>query len=107
MRYSMNKTIMTVVLLLSATMAWAGGEVSIVKKLNGSTNSNAGTVTSSVSNGKCTLTVTPANGNYITVDFITAERTISGAIAQAPRRAPGMDNDIEVSATSASADPVA
>jgi len=96
---------MTVVLLLSATMAWAGGEVSIVKKLNGSTNSNAGTVTSSVSNGKCTLTVTPANGNYITVDFITAERTISGAIAQAPRRAPGMDNDIEVSATSASADP--
>ena len=104
MRYSMNKTIMTVVLLLSATMMWAG-EISVVKKLNGSTNSNAGTVTSSVSNGKCTLTVTPANGNYITVDFITAERTISGAIAQAPRRAPGMDNDIEVSATSASADP--
>ncbi len=106
MRYSIKQLVMTVALLLSTTMAWAAGEVTIIKKLNGSTSSSAGTVTQSISGGKCTLTVTPAEGNYITVDFITAERTVSGGIAQAPRRrTPGMDNNITVTAESSSADP--
>ena len=73
MRYSMKQFALTVALMLSTTMMWAADEVVIIKKLNGTTNSSAGTVTSAVSNGKCTLTVTPADGNYITVDFITAE----------------------------------
>ena len=110
MRYIANKFVLTVVMLLSATMMWAADEVTedvtIVKKLNGTTNSGAGTVTSAISNGKCTLTVTPASGNYITVDYITAERVVSGGVAQAPRRrAVGMDNNIVVSAVSSSADP--
>ena len=106
MRYSIKQLVMTVALLLSTTMAWAAGEVTIIQKLNGSTSSSAGTVTQSISGGKCTLTVTPAEGNYITVDFITAERTVSGGIAQAPRRrTPGMDNNITVTAESSSADP--
>ncbi len=110
MRYIVNKFVLTVVMLLSATMMWAADEVTedvtIVKKLNGTTNSGAGTVTSAISNGKCTLTVTPASGNYITVDYITAERVVSGGVAQAPRRrAVGMDNNIVVSPVSSSADP--
>ena len=106
MRYSIKQLVMTVALLLSTTMAWAAGEVTIIQKLNGSTSSSAGTVVKSISGGKCTLTVTPAEGNYITVDFITAERTVSGGIAQAPRRrTPGMDNNITVTAESSSADP--
>ena len=106
MRYSIKQLVMTVALLLSTTMAWAASEVTIIQKLNGSTSSSAGTVTQSISGGKCTLTVTPAEGNYITVDFITAERTVSGGIAQAPRRrTPGMDNNITVTAESSSADP--
>ena len=91
--------------MLSTTMMWAADEVVIIKKLNGTTNSSAGTVTSAVSNGKCTLTVTPADGNYITVDFITAERLVSGNMAQAPRRRIGMDNMLTVSAVSSSDDP--
>jgi hypothetical protein len=73
----MKQFALTVALMLSTTMMWAADEVTIIKKLNGITNSSAGTVTSAVSNGKCTLTVTPADGNYITVDFITAERLVS------------------------------
>ena len=105
MRYSMKQFALTVALMLSTTMMWAADEVVIIKKLNGTTNSNAGTVTSAVSNGKCTLTVTPADGNYITVDFITAERLVSGNMAQAPRRRIGMDNMLTVSAVSSSDDP--
>ena len=105
MRYSMKQFALTVALMLSTTMMWAADEVVIIKKLNGTTNSNAGTVTSAVSNGKCTLTVTPADGNYITVDFITAERLVSGNMAQAPRRRIGIDNMLTVSAVSSSDDP--
>ena len=106
MRYIANKFVLTVVMFLSATTIWAADEVTVIKKLNGTTNSGAGTVTSDISNGKCTLTVTPANGNYITVDYITAERVVSGGVAQAPRRrSVGMDNNIVVSAVSSSADP--
>ena len=105
MRYSMKHFALTVALMLSTTMVWAANEVTIIKKLNGKTNSSAGTVTSAVSNGKCTLTVTPADGNYITVDFITAERLVSGNMAQAPRRRIGMDNMLTVSAVSSSDDP--
>ena len=105
MRYSMKHFALTVALMLSTTMMWAADEVVIIKKLNGTANSSAGTVTSAVSNGKCTLTVTPADGNYITVDFITAERLVSGNMAQAPRRRIGMDNMLTVSAVSSSDDP--
>ena len=91
------------ILLLSASML--AGNVTITKLLNGVETASPDQVTSSVSGNTCTLTVAPANGNYITVDFITAERIISGGGAQAPHRAPDMDNNIEVTATSATADP--
>ena len=49
MRYSMKQFALTVALMLSTTMMWAADEVTedvtIVKKLNGTTNSGAGTVT--------------------------------------------------------------
>jgi hypothetical protein len=62
-------------------------------------------VESSVSNGVCTLTVTPASGYYI--DVITAEKTVDGGMAQAPRRrtAPGMDNYLQVTAPQSPFDP--
>ena len=64
MRYSMKQFALTVALMLSTTMMWAADEVTIVKKLNGITNSSAGTVTSAVSNGKCvthTALTSPCN----------------------------------------------
>ena len=98
---------MMVSTLLTATSVWAAGEITTIEKLNGVVNENAGTVTTDVAqtNNVCTLTVTPATGNYATVAGITVERVIDAGMAQAPRRAPEMSNMIEVTATDASADP--
>lgn len=106
MKQSKKYLVMLVATLLSATSVWAGGTVTIIKKLNGTVNESAGTVTSSISEGQCTLTVTPAQGNYIKVANITAERIIDGGSAQSRFKAPGINgNGIEVSATNAAADP--
>lgn len=99
--------VMVVASLLMATSVWAAGTVTVVKKLNGTVNAAAGTVESSIAqtNNVCTLTVTPASGNYVTVENITAERIIDAGKAQAPRRAPEMSNMITVTAETPTADP--
>ena len=101
------KSVMTMALMLLFTSgAWADPTVNIKKQLNGVDNDAAGTVTPSISNGVCTLTVTPASGNYVTKDFITASSSVTGNMAQTPRRDPGVDvSTIAVTALNASADP--
>ena len=95
--------VMLVATLLMATNVWAG-DVDIIKKLNGKVNNNVGTVTPLVKDGVCTVTVTPNDGYYI--DAVTAEKTVSGDIAQARgMEAPAMDNFLTVTATDADADP--
>lgn len=91
-------------LLLSATAAFAEGTVTIVKQLNGTANESAGTVEYVVnqSNNQCQLTISPAEGNYITAEYITVEKLVSGNLAQS-RRAPGLSEAIEVTATDATA----
>ena len=104
------KSVMTMALmLLFVSGAWAA-DVNIKKQLNGVDNDAAGTVTYSISTTgtpkKCTLTVTPASGNYVTKDFITASSSVTGNMAQTPRRDPGVDvSTIAVTALNASADP--
>ncbi len=99
------KSVMTMALMLLFTSgAWAA-DVTIKKQLNG-TATETGTATKSISNGVCTLTVTPASGNYVTKDFITASSSVTGNMAQTPRRDPGLDvSTIAVTASDASADP--
>ena len=99
------KSVMTMALMLLFTSgAWAA-DVTIKKQLNG-TATETGTATSSISNGVCTLTVTPPDGSYVTKDFITAYAVWNGNMAQTPRRNPGLvDNPIAVTASDASADP--
>ena len=101
------KSVMTMALMLLFTSgAWADPTVNIKKQLNGVDNNAAGTATSDISNGVCTLTVTPASGNYVTKDFITASSSVTGEMAQTPRRDPGLDvSIIAVTALNASADP--
>ena len=104
------KSVMTMALmLLFVSGAWAA-DVNIKKQLNGVDNDAAGTVTYSISTTgtpkKCTLTVTPASGNYVTKDFITAYSSVTGNMAQTPRRDPGLDDEpIEVTASDPDADP--
>ena len=101
------KSVMTMALMLLFTSgAWADPTVNIKKQLNGVDNDAAGTATSDISNGVCTLTGTPASGNYVTKDFITASSSVTGNMAQTPRRDPGLDvSTIAVTALNASADP--
>ena len=101
--------VMMVASLLMATSVWASGTITVIKKLNGAVNENAGTVANEVNqtNNVCTLTVTPATGNYADVNSITVERVVDAGMAQAPSRrtTPNLDNLIEVTPTSATADP--
>ena len=99
------KSVMTMALMLLFTSgAWAA-DVTIKKQLNG-TATETGTATKSISEGVCTLTVTPPDGSYVTKDFITAYAVWNGNMAQTPRRNPGLvDNPIAVTESDASADP--
>lgn len=103
----LTKEIVALVAVLMTTASVWAGEVTVVTMLNGVESSTVGTVTPRVSetNGVCTLTVTPASGYYI--DIITAEKTIEGGMAQAPRRrtTPGMDNYLQVTAPQSPYDP--
>ena len=101
------KSVMTMALMLLFTSgAWADPTVNIKTQLNGVDNDAAGTATSDISNGVCTLTVTPASGNYVTENNITAYSSVTGNMAQTPRRDPGLDvSTIAVTALNASADP--
>ena len=101
----LTKKIVALVAVLMTTASVLASEVTVITMLNGSASSTVGTVTHSEANGMCTLTVTPASGYYI--DIITAEKTVSGDIAQAPRRrtTPGMDNYLQVSGPQSPFDP--
>ena len=101
------KSIMAMVaLMLATTIAWGENNVSVVTLQNGTISSTAGTVTAVVSDGVCTLTVTPAVGNYLTADNLVAVKTIDGGMAQARSNVPGVDSTpIEVAAADATADP--
>ena len=88
------KRILTMAIVFLFTLgAWADPTVTIIKKLNGvtATTSSPGDATSNVSEGVCTLTVTPVSGNYVTSEFITVSSTVTGDMAQVRQQSPNMD----------------
>ena len=108
MKHNLKYVISLVFMLLLTQSTWADPTVTIIKKLNGAvvTETSPGDVTQSIANSKCTLTVTPAQGYYVTKDFITAYSVVTGGAAQTPRRSPDLDNDpIEVSNKGENTDP--
>ena len=108
MKHNIKYVISLVFVLLFTQGAWADPAVTIIKQLNGSavSTTSPGDVGHNVSSGTCTLTVTPAYGNYVTKDFITVYSVVTGDVAQAPRRSPNLDNSpIEVTPKDANADP--
>ena len=105
MKQYMKSVMTTALMLLFAIGAWADPTVIVKKQLNG-TATETGMVTNDISEGVCTLTVTPPDGSYVTVDYITACSVWDGNMAQTPRRDPGLvDNPIVVTALDANADP--
>ena len=107
MKQTIKNIMAAVVLLLTTTAVLGADNVTVVKQLNGTVNDNAGSVEAVVNaaNATCTLTVTPATGNYMTVDYITVTKTMDAGSAQAPRRSPNLSDTIAVYAVNASADP--
>lgn len=108
MKHNLKYVISLVFMLLLTQSTWADPTVTTIKKLNGAvvTETSPGDVTQSIANSKCTLTVTPAQGYYVTKDFITAYSVVTGGVAQTPRRSPDLDNDpIEVSNKGENTDP--
>ena len=89
MKHNMNRVLSIVALLMITIGSWAG-EVVIIKN-----PSNGGTVNASeaVAGQTCTLTVTPADGNYL--KSIKALTLVSGNALQAPRRADNIGIDEE------------
>ena len=105
---NMKSVIAIAFMFLFTLGAWADPTVTIIKKLNGETvtTTSPDNATSNISEGVCTLTVTPVSGNYVTSEFITVCSTVTGDMAQARRKAPGLDiSTIAVTPTNASADP--
>ena len=86
MKQTIKNIMAAVVLLLTTTAVLGADNVTVVKQLNGTVNDNAGSVEAVVNaaNATCTLTVTPATGNYMTVDYITVTKTIDAGSARLP-----------------------
>ncbi|MBE6259972.1 MAG: hypothetical protein E7107_03945, partial [Prevotella sp.] len=109
MKHNLKYVISLVFMLLLTQGAWADPTVTIIKKLNGSiaATTSPGEVTRAIADGTCTLTVTPAQGNYVTKDFITVYSVVTGNVAQTPRRTPDLDNEpIEVRNAGENTDPI-
>ena len=109
MKHNIKYVISLVFMLLLTQSTWADPTVTVIKKLNGATvtTTSPGEVGDpAIANGKCTLTVTPAQGYYVTKDKITAYSVVAGNVAQTPRRSPNLDNDpIEVRNAGTNTDP--
>ena len=100
-----KKYIITMAALLLSVTTWAQGKFTYIYQLNGSssTASAAGTISGEISeNGTATLTLTPAQGNYINADYITVAKTLSGGNAQTRI---GTAENVSITASNANADP--
>ena len=100
-----KKYIITMAALLLSVTTLAQGKFTYIYQLNGasSTAAAAGTISGEISeNGTATLTLTPAQGNYINADNITVVKTLNGGNAQTRI---GTAENVSITASNANADP--
>lgn len=99
------KYITTMVALLAMTVGtWADDERVNITILPEALAAAPGTVTQSISEGVCTLTVTPASGYTCSLENVHVELTVNGNLAQVPRRSPDIYN-VVVTDLTPNADP--
>lgn len=91
-------------MILSAADAMAA--YSVIKKIGGTIVKTGGADPGTVAyDGSGKITVTPNAGYYLTAADLTVIKTIDGSNAEARRRAPGINNQIAVTASDPTADP--
>ncbi|MBO7130362.1 MAG: hypothetical protein J6W05_11405 [Prevotella sp.] len=92
-------------LLFASLGAFAGGDATVIYKLDGNASSAdvVGIVTYSSSNG--TITVTPKDGYYLEATDLTVYKMIDGQYAQGRTREPNYMTPVAVTATNSGADP--
>lgn len=93
MKLNIKSFAVLIILMIGSLAAKADPTINIKKLLNGSTvneSTTVGDITTQIADGKCTITVQPASGNYITAENITYIKTINGSYAQT--RTPSLDN---------------
>ena len=86
-------------LLLTSSMMWAKGEVSIIQTGQGSASYDIR------GNSVCELTLVPASGFYATVKNVKVVKTMPGGSANSPRRSPQIAEPVEVTAGNPDANP--
>ena len=100
------KYITTMVALLTMTVGtWADDDRVNITILPETQAAAPGTVVPAIEGNTCMLTVTPTNGYYATVENISVKLTVDGNLAQAPRHAPNINNNVVVTALTPFADP--
>lgn len=89
-------------MFLFTTGVMADNTATVTKLLDGAApTTDPGTVV--YNNGK--ITVTPTSGNYLTVADLKVVKTTNGSNAEARRRAPGIGNQLVLTASDPTADP--
>ena len=87
-------------LLLTSSMVWAKGEVSIIQIGQGDASYDFR------GNSICDLNMLPASGFYITAEHIKVVKTIPGGSAKSPKRAPGIAEPVELITGNPDANPL-
>ena len=77
-------------LLLTSSMMWAKGQVSIIQTGQGNASY------SFRGNSICDLEMLPASGFYVTAEHIKVVKTIDGGSAKSPKRAPSVAEPVEL-----------
>ena len=107
MKQTMKYIIALAALFLFVTEAKAANTATVIKKVDGITikagDPDPGTVV--YDKTAHTITVTPTSDYYLTNGDLTVEKILDGNYAEAPRRAPGINNQVTVTAVDATADP--
>ena len=108
MKHMIKYVISLLSVFLFAQGAWADPTVTIIKLLDGESGLDAspGEVEYDITSGICNLTVTPAEGNYVTIENITVYTVVAGDVAQGRKNAPNMDvTPIAIEQTGSNTDP--
>lgn len=101
----MKNIIIIVALFLTGAKAWAGGNITFVKLLNGVENQEVGEISAKPAGETCMLQLMPYEGYYATEANVTVLKVVDGGQAQAPRRTIGYADAIKVTPVNPDADP--